>query len=72
MKYIVFDLELNQDLTAIRPTDRRITRRPFEIIQIGAVKLDNNLNKINTFNRFVKPTLFIITLCTMLFIQLSF
>lgn len=58
MKYIVFDLELNQDAASIQPLDDRISRRFFEIIQIGAVMLDKKLNTINTFNRFVKPTFY--------------
>lgn len=31
---------------------------PFEIIQIGAVKLDENLEIISTFNKYVKPSLY--------------
>jgi inhibitor of KinA sporulation pathway (predicted exonuclease) len=33
-------------------------RYPFEIIQIGAIKLDENFQNIATFNRFVKPTIY--------------
>ena len=58
MEYIVFDLEFNQGF------DRRLNKTvsnekcPFEIIQIGAVKLDSNLNIIDTFNTFVKPNIY--------------
>lgn len=58
MEYIVFDLEFNQGF------DRKINKTvsnekcPFEIIQIGAVKLDSNLDIIDTFNTFVKPSIY--------------
>lgn len=53
MQYIVYDLEFNQDLS-----DRKLTKCFFEIIQIGAVKLDSDLNKLAEFNRYVKPTVY--------------
>lgn len=56
MDYIVFDLEFNQDFSPAN--GQRIRRSGFEIIQIGAVKLDQNLNTINTFQRYVKPTMY--------------
>jgi len=56
MDYIVFDLEFNQDFST--GNGRRIRRSCFEIIQIGAVKLDQNLNTIDTFQRYVKPTIY--------------
>ena len=58
MEYIVFDLEFNQGF------DRKLNKTvsdetcPFEIIQIGAVKLDSNLDMIDTFNTFVKPNIY--------------
>ena len=58
MKYIVFDLEFNQGF------DRKLNKTvsdekcPFEIIQIGAVKLDSNLDIIDTFNTFVRPNIY--------------
>lgn len=58
MEYIVFDLEFNQGF------DRKLNKTvsdekcPFEIIQIGAVKLDSNLDIIDTFNTFVKPNIY--------------
>jgi len=56
MNYIVFDLEFNQDFSS--GGSQRLHRNFFEIIQIGAVKLDQNLNALDTFDRFVKPTLY--------------
>lgn len=56
MDYIVFDLEFNQDFST--SGCRRTLRSCFEIIQIGAVKLDANLNMIDTFQRNVKPTIY--------------
>lgn len=58
MHYIVFDLELNQDFATL---DRKLTKNrqaPFEIIQLGAVKLDSEFNKVNSFNEFVKPLIY--------------
>ena len=58
MEYIVFDLEFNQGF------DRKLNKTvsdekcPFEIIQIGAVKLNSNLDTIDTFNTFVKPNIY--------------
>lgn len=47
MNYIVFDLELNS-----KPFKSSI---PNEIIEIGAVKLNNKLEVIERFQSFVKP-----------------
>ncbi len=63
MKYIVFDLEFNQDFsnTAIDEEDITLNKKvlyPFEIIQIGAIKLDADYNTISIFNRFIKPTIY--------------
>lgn len=54
MKYIVFDLEFNQKLNS----EDKIPELPFEIIQIGALKLDENFNTISSFNKLIKPTLY--------------
>ncbi|SCI73366.1 sporulation inhibitor KapD [uncultured Clostridium sp.] len=54
MNYIIFDLEFNQQHPDIKNDQK--PELMFEIIQIGAVKLDNNFNTISTFNSFVKPT----------------
>lgn len=54
MNHIVLDLEWNQPLSK-----SRMIRNPVvlggEIIQIGAVKLDENLNKLDEFDELVKP-----------------
>lgn len=57
MDYIVFDLEFNQDFAPTQK-EKRVRRSYFEIIQIGAVKLNQNLESIDTFRRFVKPTIY--------------
>lgn len=57
MFYIVFDLELNQDFSSLQSVNTRSVP-PFEIIQIGAVKLDSEFNTVDTFNRYVKPSVY--------------
>ena len=47
LNYVVFDLELNS-----KPFKNSI---PNEIIEIGAVKLDNNLQIIDRYQSFIKP-----------------
>lgn len=54
--YIIFDLEFNNDIAPFRISGRNNTPCPFEIIQIGAIKLDAELNTAGTFNRYIKPT----------------
>ncbi len=53
MRYIVFDLEFNQDVSG-----ERFSKSLFEIIQIGAIKLDSNFNTLDTFSHLVKPTIY--------------
>lgn len=55
MYYIVLDLEWNQS-----PDGKDFSRQdlPFEIIQIGAVKLNDQFKQISQFNRFVRPTVY--------------
>ncbi len=55
MHYIVFDLEWNQ---ADPEKEEARKSLPFEIIEIGAVKLDENLNSIDTFHRIIKPVVY--------------
>lgn len=55
MNYIVLDLEWNQSNTGEEP---EITDLPFEIVDIGAVKLDENGNEIGEFNELVKPVVY--------------
>ncbi|MHB8061492.1 MAG: 3'-5' exonuclease [Ruminiclostridium sp.] len=58
MYFIVFDLELNQDFSSLQNLYEKRSSIPFEIIQIGAAKLDSEFNTVDTFNRYVKPTIF--------------
>ena len=56
MNYIIFDLEFNQQ----HPDDIKDDNKPellFEIIQIGALKLDSKFNTISTFNYLIKPNI---------------
>lgn len=59
MNYIIFDLEYNQ---VCPPATEEITANaskcPFEIIQIGAVKLDSSFKTISIFDYLVKPTIY--------------
>lgn len=54
MNYIVFDLEWNQS-SHPELTNERI---PFEIIEIGAVKMDSKFNIIDTYSSIIKPRLY--------------
>lgn len=54
MDYIIFDLEFNQPFN----TRNRNIKCPFEIIQIGALKIDYNHNNISHFNALVKPSIY--------------
>ena len=58
MHYIIFDLEFNQDFSSLKSSDNKSSRSLFEIIQIGAIKLDLNYNTITTFNRYIRPTIY--------------
>ena len=55
MNYIIYDLEFNQPLSK----DNSISDLTFEIIQIGALKLNENLEVISTFNKLVNPTAYL-------------
>lgn len=59
MNYIVFDLEFNQGYSPVKGDKSVINKDcPFEIIQIGAVKLDKNLNTVSTLDRLIKPCIY--------------
>jgi DNA polymerase III epsilon subunit-like protein len=58
MNYIVLDLEFNQDFSSMQDYVNKGVKYPFEIIQIGAIKLDSSFNTIGTFNGYVKPTIY--------------
>lgn len=55
MNYIIFDLEFNQKHPDNKDISSTLT---FEIIQIGAIKLDKNFNTVDTFNELIKPTVY--------------
>lgn len=55
MDYIVFDLEWNQSNTGREP---EIEELPFEIIEIGAVKLNNEMKFISEFSQLIKPKVY--------------
>ncbi|MCR5208622.1 MAG: exonuclease domain-containing protein [Lachnospiraceae bacterium] len=55
MEFIVFDLEWNQPEGADEEIRHTI---PFEIIEIGAVKLDKDLNLIGKFNQMIRPQVY--------------
>lgn len=54
MNYIIFDLEFNQ---AYKKNKMDLSC-PFEIIQIGAIKLDSDFNEISTFSSLIKPKIY--------------
>lgn len=66
MNFIVYDLEFNQDFSVRKggrkksgPKSCGPSLRPcFEVIQIGAIKLDQERNNTDRFNRLVKPTIY--------------
>lgn len=55
MNYIVFDLEWNQSNTG---KDEEVKTVPFEIIEIGALKLNDNFEITGEFNRLIKPQIY--------------
>jgi inhibitor of KinA sporulation pathway (predicted exonuclease) len=56
---MVFDLEFNQGYNFKKENISTINPKfPFEIIDIGAIKLDENLNTILTFDKLIKPSLY--------------
>lgn len=58
MNYIVFDLEFNQQHPDDISGDNIKPPLLFEIIQIGAIKLNNKFQVIDSFNYFIKPNLY--------------
>lgn len=51
--YIILDLEWNQ-----APRGREIKSMPFEIIEIGAVRLDENKTETDRFDALIKPQVY--------------
>lgn len=56
MNYIVFDLEWNQGRDGKH--GQKHEEIPFEIIEIGATKLDENRNVIGQFHQLIKPSIY--------------
>jgi inhibitor of KinA sporulation pathway (predicted exonuclease) len=52
MNYIIFDLEWNQSPGGKSSSEAMM---PFEIIQIGAVKLDENMSELGEFSAYICP-----------------
>jgi len=52
MDYIIFDLEWNRCAKKVKP------KCPDEIIQIGAVKYDSDLNYVGSYNCLIKPAIY--------------
>lgn len=55
MNYIVFDLEWNQGSSR---KDHQKKELPFEIVEIGAVRLNEALEVTGTFHRLIKPQVY--------------
>ena len=55
MNYIVMDLEWNQCPYGKKQEDPKM---PFEIIEIGAVKLDSSFHELGTFHETIHPVLY--------------
>lgn len=53
--YVVFDLEWNQSSCG---KEASVERLPFEIFEIGAVKLNENLEKVSEFHRLIRPCVY--------------
>ena len=55
MNYIVLDLEWNQSNTGL---EAEVEKLPFEIIEIGAIKLNSDFVMVSEFNELVKPQVY--------------
>ena len=55
MNYIVLDLEWNQSASGKDSEEKNL---PFEIIEIGAVKLDSEMNIISEFCQVIRPQIY--------------
>ncbi len=56
--YIIFDLEWNMAGRNSRVPKEIAERMPYEIIEIGAVKLDANGQELGRFQAFIKPVVY--------------
>ncbi len=55
MNYIVLDLEWNQSPNGKASENSKL---PFEIVEIGAVKLDENRNKVDEYHQYIAPAVY--------------
>lgn len=55
MNYIIFDLEWNQSPLGKEQEEKML---PFEIVEIGAVKLNKNKEEISRFHETIKPVVY--------------
>ena len=55
MNYVVFDLEWNQSPNGKQYSNPQM---PFEIIEIGAVRLNDDFEVTDTFHRIIRPTVY--------------
>ena len=55
MNYIIFDLEWNQGVANKENKDKKL---PLEIVEIGAVKLNEDREMIGEFSKLVKPQIY--------------
>lgn len=55
MNYIILDLEWNQSSTGEEEISKLL---PFEIIEIGAIKLNSSRKMIDEFNELIKPQIY--------------
>lgn len=61
MNYIIYDTEFSQPQPKLYNPNSRFKPNPvspFEIIEIGAVKVSENLEIIDTFSRLIKPVIY--------------
>ena len=56
MDYIVLDLEWNQAVDGKEGENEKI---PFEIIEIGAIKLNSDYEEISRFSQVIKPEVYL-------------
>lgn len=59
MNYIIFDLEFNQysKCTGIENNNKNL-KLPFEIIQIGVIKLNKDLQAVSSLNKLIRPQVY--------------
>ena len=55
MQLIVMDLEWNQSSTGLEP---EVAKMPFEIIEIGAIKLNDSYDMVGEFSELIKPVVY--------------